>query len=196
MPDHDVIYQEQASMYDRLISKQKSVIPFLEKIHSGKGADIVDIEAGTGRLTVPLAKVARSIVALDESAGMLAVTAEKLKAEGLDHWQVQVADHRRLPMEDDQADLVVAGWSICYLASSNHPTWRKNLSQIIGEIRRVLKPGGGPSSFLKRWEPPRKNRILRIFYAGITGLWKKNTVFPIRSTALITHSGIWTKRKN
>jgi ubiquinone/menaquinone biosynthesis C-methylase UbiE len=142
MPDHDVIYQEQASMYDRLISKQKSVIPFLEKIHSGKGADIVDIGAGTGRLTVPLAKVARSIVALDESAGMLAVTAEKLKAEGLDHWQVQVADHRRLPVEDDQADLVVAGWSICYLASSNHPTWRKNLSQIIGEIRRVLKPGG------------------------------------------------------
>ena len=195
MPDHDVIYQEQASMYDRLISKQKSVIPFLEKIHSGKGADIVDIEAGTGRLTVPLAKVSRSIVALDESAGMLAVTAEKLKAEGLDHWQVQVADHRRLPMEDDQADLVVARMEHLLSRRSNHPTWRKNLSQIIGEIRRVLKPGGGPSSFLKRWEPPGKTGSSR-FYAGITGLWKKNTVFPIRSTALITHSGIWTKRKN
>ena len=142
MPDHDVIYQEKAAMYDRLISKQKSVIPFLEKICSGKGANIVDMGAGTGRLTCLLAKTARRLVALDESSEMLAVTAEKLKATGIDNWQVQVADHRRLPVEDDWADLVVSGWSICYLASSNHPDWRQNLNQIISEIKRVLKPGG------------------------------------------------------
>jgi ubiquinone/menaquinone biosynthesis C-methylase UbiE len=43
---------------------------------------------------------------------MLRVCKQKLTASGLSNWQVEVADHRKLPVEDASADLVVSGWSV------------------------------------------------------------------------------------
>lgn len=142
MPDHTRIYKEKAKVYDQLVSKQPSVASILQKIRPWQGLNIVDLGAGTGRLACQLGSEACFVIALDQSSAMLEVTAEKLGKMGLDNWQVQVADHRSLPVEDDWADLIVSGWSICYLASSNNPDWRQNLEQVMTEIARVLKPDG------------------------------------------------------
>ena len=45
------------------------------------GSPILDITAGTGRVTIPLARDGHEIVALDNSPSMLAVAREKLKME-------------------------------------------------------------------------------------------------------------------
>ncbi len=114
----------------------------LQKIKPWQGLNIVDLGAGTGRLACQLAPEANSVIALDQSSAMLEVTAEKLGMMGLANWQVQVADHRSQPVENDWEDLIVSGWSICYLASSNKPDWRQNQEQIMTVIAHVLKPGG------------------------------------------------------
>ncbi|MDN9009362.1 class I SAM-dependent methyltransferase [Brevibacillus laterosporus] len=141
-PNHPDIYQNQAEKYERLISKQPSLYAVINQIKPIENTDIIDLGAGTGRLTTVLAKQAKSIVALDASEAMLQVTAHKLKQAGLHNWRTQVADHRALPVANDSADLLVSGWSIGYLSNSTDPTWKHNIKQVMAEIKRVLRPGG------------------------------------------------------
>jgi ubiquinone/menaquinone biosynthesis C-methylase UbiE len=77
----------------------------------------------------------------DVSEEMLRVCREKFIASGLTNWQVDVADHRQLPVDDHSADLVVSGWSLSYLAVWNPESWREELEKWMGEMKRVLKPG-------------------------------------------------------
>ncbi len=142
MPNHDAIYREEAAQYHEMIARQPSLLPVVKELVSIRGLDIVDMGAGTGRLSAVLAPEAGSLVALDAAEAMLSITAERLREAGLSNWSVQTADHRELPLPDDSADLVVSGWSVCYLASSDVPDWERNLERIMGEIRRVLRPGG------------------------------------------------------
>jgi ubiquinone/menaquinone biosynthesis C-methylase UbiE len=142
MPDHQHIYQTEAEQYERLISSQPNLSEVVQAIVPYSGLDIIDLGAGTGRLSCVLAGKAKTIIAVDNSAAMLKVTAEKLQNAGCRNWQIQVADHRVIPAADQSADLIVSGWSLCYLTSSNVEGWQLNLQQIMLEIQRVLRPGG------------------------------------------------------
>jgi ubiquinone/menaquinone biosynthesis C-methylase UbiE len=142
MPDHEQIYQTEAARYDRLISRQPDLLQVVEAILPITGLDIIDLGAGTGRLTCVLAEKVGSILALDASEVMLKVAAEKLQLAGLYNWRTQAADHRAIPAENASADLIVSGWSICYIASSNLKDWQHNLGQVMEEIQRVIRPGG------------------------------------------------------
>jgi ubiquinone/menaquinone biosynthesis C-methylase UbiE len=145
MPDHTEVYNNQAEQYERLISRedyQLNIDRTIRKIRNFDQLDIIDMGAGTGRLTCLLAPQARSIIALDSSQSMLDVTAQKLEKAGLINWAIKVADHRALPLEDKSADVIVAGWSICYLGSSNVEGWEENIHKVIAEMNRVLRPGG------------------------------------------------------
>ncbi|HEX6923632.1 MAG TPA: class I SAM-dependent methyltransferase, partial [Bacillales bacterium] len=102
----------------------------------------VDIGAGTGRLTCMVAPYVKSIKSCDLSQSMLDVITAKLSERNYDHFETEVSDLRTIPVEDSSVDIVMAGWSICYLASSNHPEWKENLETIIKEIKRVLRPKG------------------------------------------------------
>ena len=144
-PDHDQIYQKQAEQYERLVSHedwQHNLLPAIERIAPLKGLDVVELGAGTGRLTCMLAPVVSSIRAFDASPHMLDVAAAKLKKRGLYNWRTAVADHRRLPVGDRTADLVIAGWSVCYLVKGNAREWRPELDRALTEMKRVLRPGG------------------------------------------------------
>lgn len=179
MPDHNYIYNEEASRYERLIACQPDMAQYVAEIVDYRGLDIVDVGAGTGRLTVALAPLAGSIVALDAAEAMLQVTAGKLReleqargqgtgqmpARGQEvhevhrsnegqvvrevrevpqfcKWRVEVADNRSLPLPDGSADLIVAGWTVCYLVHDGVAQWEDNLAAIIAEMKRVLRPGG------------------------------------------------------
>ncbi len=73
---------------------------------------------------------------------MLQINADRLSEAGLTNWRTQVADHRSLPLEDNSADLIVSGWSICYLCSTNDPDWEPNIRKVLAEAGRVLRDGG------------------------------------------------------
>jgi ubiquinone/menaquinone biosynthesis C-methylase UbiE len=81
-------------------------------------------------------------LALDASQPMLVVAAARLKQSGHQNWWTAVADHRRLPVADRVADVVIAGWSICYLVAWNAKTWQAEVEQALAEMKRALRPGG------------------------------------------------------
>ncbi len=170
MPDHEKVYKQEAAQYHELIAKQPDLIAIIEEIKPIIGLDIVDMGAGTGRLTTTLAPEARSIIALDASEAMLQVNAERLSDIGLRNWSTQVSDHRKLPLANRSADLVVSGWSICYLTSANSPEWERNLDQVILEIKRVLRPGGTVvilETMGTGYEAPNPPDFLRPYYAAL-----------------------------
>ncbi len=145
MPDHGKIYNEQADEYERLVARedyQENIFAALKQIKSLEGLDVVELGAGAGRLTCMLAPIVKSIQAFDASAHMLEVAAAKLRESGLQNWQMGVADHRELPVDDQTANLAISGWSICYIAIGYEDTWRQEPGQALAEMRRVLRPGG------------------------------------------------------
>ncbi len=145
MPDLQEIYNQHADQYERLASRedyQGNIFPALSRIRPLQGLDVVDLGTGTGRLACMLAPVARSVQAFDASQHMLDVATAKLLQSGLTNWRVDVADHRELPLEDEVADLVTSGWSLCYAAIWCEGGWQEELGEALAEMKRVLRPGG------------------------------------------------------
>lgn len=139
------IYQTDGDQYDALISREDhdgNILRAIDEIINVHGLDVLDLGAGTGRLTLMLAPRARSIRAFDASSEMLRVCRERLIASGLANWRVDVADHRRLPVADRSADLAVSGWSVSYLAVWNQDHGRLELDKWLSEMKRVLRKDG------------------------------------------------------
>ncbi len=138
------IYQTDGDRYEALIARedyQGNIEKALDEIVKVDGLDVLDLGAGTGRLAVMLAPRAKSMRAFDASEEMLRVCRAKFEAQGLTNWQVDVADHRSIPVADYSADLVVSGWSVAYLYVWNPETWKAELEKWLGEMKRVLRPG-------------------------------------------------------
>jgi ubiquinone/menaquinone biosynthesis C-methylase UbiE len=139
------IYQSEGDRYEALISRedyQGNIPRVIDEIINVDGLEILDLGAGTGRLTLLLASRAKSIRAFDISAEMLRVCRERLIASGLSNWQVDVADHRQLPVQDHSADLVTSGWSVSYLVVWNQEDGQAELDEWLTEMKRVLRKDG------------------------------------------------------
>jgi ubiquinone/menaquinone biosynthesis C-methylase UbiE len=139
------IYQSEGDRYEALISRedyQGNIPRAIDEILRVDGLDVLDLGAGTGRLTLLLAPRAKSIRAFDLSAEMLRVCRERLIKSGLSNWQVDVADHRQLPVQDRSADVVVSGWSVSYLAVWSQENGQVELDKWLTEMNRVLRSGG------------------------------------------------------
>ena len=145
MTDHKTVYQQEAARYQRLIARedyQENLLPALKKITHLQGIDILDLGAGTGRLAHLLAPQAGSVHALDLSPHMLEVAAERLRKQQLGHWQVTAGDHRHLPLENNSADLIISGWSFCYLMVWGGEDWKQQVDSALLEMKRVLSKEG------------------------------------------------------
>jgi ubiquinone/menaquinone biosynthesis C-methylase UbiE len=138
------IYQADADRYEALIAREDhpgNIPKALDEIVNVNGLDVLDLGAGTGRLTMMIAPRAKTIRAFDASEEMLRVCCEKLTSSGLYNWKADVADHRQAPVDDHSVDLIVSGWSVSYLAVWNPDSWRRELEKWLAEMKRVLKGG-------------------------------------------------------
>lgn len=169
-PSHKEIYARYAAQYERLVSRsdyQHNILGALNGIRSLEQTDVVELGAGTGRLTCKLAPLVKSIHAFDASRHMLSVARDKLKKSGFKNWWVGVADNRRLPLDERVADIVVSGWSICYTVLWHAETWREELNKALAEMRRVLRSGGTIiilESLGTGYQEPRPPRLLGAYY--------------------------------
>ena len=181
MPDSRTVYARHGNEYDDLIAREDyrgNILRALQEITSIKGRVVLDVGAGTGRLACMLAPLAARVHAFDIAPDMLRVCREKLTASGLSNWQVDIADHRQLPVEDHSADLIVSGWSVSYLAVWNPDSWRDELEKWMGEVKRVLKGGSFIVLFESLgtgYESPIELEHLRNFYPWLdeAGFQKK-----------------------
>ncbi len=74
---------------------------------------VLDVGAGTGRLAIPMARMARSVTALDQSAGMLACLQENMRTEGLENIQCLQKSWQDLGQDEiAQHDVVLSSNSL------------------------------------------------------------------------------------
>ncbi len=146
MPDHKTAYRKETDLYHLLVMRedyQQNLPHAIEKLLAGSKWDVLELGAGTGRLTKILHPLAHRITALDVSPAMLLQAREYLAAQiGKPLPVLAAADHRALPVAANSSTLIAAGWSVCYLVSWYADTWQKELELALAEMQRVLRPGG------------------------------------------------------
>ena len=140
----------------------KSVAPLRRRVCEGLAGDVVEIGFGSG-LNVPFypADVTRVAAVEPADAGWklaarrVAATRVPIERAGL--------DGQSLPFDDDSYDAAVSTWTLCTIPDA---------AAALGELRRVLKPGGSlhfvehglaPDESVQRWqrriEPPWKRVV-------------------------------------
>lgn len=129
------------ALYDFEYAERTEDVRWYRKLareHFDGGAHIVELGAGTGRITCPLAKDGHTIEAVDLMPKML----ERLydRAEGQD-WAERItlheADMRALPLEDASVDMAISPFN----ALMHLYTWG-DLLACFREVYRVLVPSG------------------------------------------------------
>jgi ubiquinone/menaquinone biosynthesis C-methylase UbiE len=145
MTDFKAIYNTQAGRYDELVAHEDyegNILPALNQVRPLAGLDVVELGAGTGRLTRLLAPLVRAVYAFDISPHMLAVARLTLQAQGCANWATGVADNRHLPLAAGAADVAMAGWSLGHFVGWYPRQWRVEIGQALAVMKRVLRPGG------------------------------------------------------
>ena len=143
MTDFHAIYREHAREYEAMVSVEDragNVPTLIRRLCPPAGKTVLDIGAGTGRLTLLLAPEAAHVIAVDRAPAMLEITAERAATAGYSNVETRLADHRALPLEDGSVDLAVAGWTFGH-ATEWDADWKSEIGRSLHEAFRVLKPG-------------------------------------------------------
>ncbi len=144
--DYHDIYDEQADRYERLVAREDyrgHILPALQALCDLDGRVVVDMGAGTGRLAKLLLPYVTAVYGFDNSQAMLQVGRRELQRAALENWGLAVADHRDLPIGPASCDLIVSGWSLCYLALDQGDGWQDGLRRVFRRLRQVVRSGGG-----------------------------------------------------
>ena len=137
------IYNNEAETYHRFIAAEDAhgeLARQLDRV-ARRATNIVDIGTGTGRLAIQLCRPGKRVHGVDVAADMLRVAAAALKTTP-GSWILSEGDARNLPIEDDWADAALAGWVFGHFTEFDPEEWRTHLDRAIGEMQRVVRPGG------------------------------------------------------
>ncbi len=127
------IYAREAARYDRLVRREDhagNLWRALRALGVGPGA-VIELGAGTGRLTRWLAAEGATVLAFDGAAAMLRLAQAAVRGRV----SFGVADNARVPVRDGVADVVIEGWSFGHWAEAG-------ARDMVDEMLRVGRPGG------------------------------------------------------
>jgi SAM-dependent methyltransferase len=129
-----------AALYDYEYRRRRADVTFYRELARRRGAGrILELGAGTGRVTIPLARDGRSVVALDQSPAMLA----RLRARIA---QLPSASRARIaPVRGDLRSFTVDGRFPLVIAAFNvleHLYTRGEVHACLQRIAAHLAPGG------------------------------------------------------
>jgi SAM-dependent methyltransferase len=130
----ELLYRLEPDLYDQLASAER-LHPGILRWLPGSAERIVEVGAGTGRLTLDLIDHGREIVAIEPAAPLRQILERKLAAAG--HGSVRVVDgfFDDLPVTGGSADVVVA-------CSALTPDSAHGGDVALAEMERVSRPGG------------------------------------------------------
>jgi ubiquinone/menaquinone biosynthesis C-methylase UbiE len=139
------IYRQHPERYEQMVARedyQGNLLRAIRAIRPLDGLDVVEFGAGTGRVTRLLSPVVRYVYAFDATPPMLGVAVECLDAAGVRNASLGVSDNRAMPVRRSVADLAIEGWSFGHMVFWYPHTWREEFTRALGEMARVLRPGG------------------------------------------------------
>jgi SAM-dependent methyltransferase len=131
----ELLYRREPRLYDRLVSAERLHPDLVAWLPEGVER-IVEIGAGTGRLTLELLDRAQAVLAVEPSAPLRELLLEKLsRVTRGDRVRVIDGFFDRLPLADDFADLVLT-------CSAFTPDAAHGGDAGLAEMERVCRPGG------------------------------------------------------
>ena len=108
-----------------------------------EGADVLEIGPGFGQFTDKIARRAKSVEALEVDSDQAAFIREKLQQEGITNTVVTTGGADcRLPQPTNSFDLVILNLVLEWCAIRLDEPHEKAQLRLLGEIARVLRPGG------------------------------------------------------
>lgn len=139
---YDFEYQDQSADLDWYLALATELASSKTPARQSAGGrerdlEILELGAGTGRITLPLIKTGHHVHALDLHERMLASLKIKADREGLEVPPCIIADMRDIPLPDRSVDLVIAPFN----ALMHLYSW-KDLGACFREANRVLRKGG------------------------------------------------------
>ncbi len=139
------IYAEHADRYDELVRHEDcdgELALALGRCAPLEGQKVVDVGAGTGRVTRVLLEAGANVVAVEPADAMRVMAQRLLAGWPSDRLTVVAGDARDLPLADSSVDMAVAGWVIGHFRSWFAPDWRVEVDRALAEVERVVRPGG------------------------------------------------------
>jgi ubiquinone/menaquinone biosynthesis C-methylase UbiE len=94
---------------------------------------VLEVAAGTGLVTLTLARKAREVVATDYAEAMVELLGHRIRHSGLANVTCRQADLTDLPFPDQSFDVVVAS-NVLHLVP--------DINVALASLHRVLRPGG------------------------------------------------------
>lgn len=144
--DHFItVYESQAAAYERMIAAEdvdNQLWPLLSRLVNFSAKRVVDLGSGTGRLPRLLQQHAGAGLALDLHLPMLLENRRQQRRAGF-FWPLIQGDVHNLPLADDCAGVVSAGWAIGHFCGWYGDHWRDHVETALREMARIARPGGG-----------------------------------------------------
>lgn len=168
------IYTAHAERYDELVRAEDvdgRLLPTISSITPLRGRRVIEVGAGTGRVTRLLLQAGAHVMATEPAQAMLDVARERLGVH--EHLTFVRADASALPAPDGWADLGIAGWVFGHLRHWLPDDWRTRIGAALDEMARVVKPGGTlviiETLGTGRTTPAAPNADLAEYYAWLEG---------------------------
>ncbi|BCW08987.1 MULTISPECIES: class I SAM-dependent methyltransferase [Paenarthrobacter] len=128
-----------AELYHAIVQSDSSELREIIRCLRGKDARVLELAAGSGRITLAVLPFVRSVTAVDNSAELLSILQEELakpeRVKNAAKVDAVLADILRLELTD-QFDAVILGTTSLCLFDADQ---RRSL---LGDIQRWLLPGG------------------------------------------------------
>jgi len=108
---------------------------FVEYSRPLPGMRVLDLASGTGEPGISLAQCVAphgSVTAVDQSAELLAIAAERARNKKLSNFTTQQADAHHLPFAEQSFDLATCRFGVMFFSDAQ---------RALGELRSVLKRG-------------------------------------------------------
>src|SRR6187431_1992602 len=122
----------------------------------GPGGRVVDVAAGPGTLSLPLAARGAEVEAIDFSKEMLAELTRLASEQGLSNLHAREGDGMALPYEDNSFD---AGFSLFGLM------FFPDRPRGFAELHRVLRPGG--VALVSSWVSAELSPLMRLMFGAL-----------------------------
>lgn len=139
MVDHRAFYESRADDYERLVSAEDAdgtLGPALDGLLSLDGAEVLEVGAGTGRLTRLLLDRGARVVACEPAAPMRA------RAPAHPRLEMRAVAVEDLVVEPGRFDLAIAGWVLGHFVSWHAPRGLEVIGAALDRMSAAVRPGG------------------------------------------------------